>query len=328
VRGRLSGRPRHFLTRRWLDPAEPLARAWARPGQPLVWPGQFIFGLPTQDDHQPLVPGPPRPAPGWARNGSLLVFRHLRQDVPAFRRFTAEAVDALRATEGFADVDQARLEAALVGRWPEGTALARDERPPEADAARDMQAINHFGFRADAPALRVCADPKVAQEGLAAAARGDELREVAGTAGDPDGRRCPRFAHVRKVNPRDLPTDQGDPDRTLAFQMLRRGITWGAPYSEEEPAVAGDRGLLFMSWQSSIDEQFELLTTRWMNRGQGPEGNSGHDLLVGQARKREAVLPGPGGRTARLSTDVRWVVPTGGGYFFGPSLGTLAALAA
>jgi hypothetical protein len=34
-------------------------------------------------------------------------------------------------------------------------------------------------------------------------------------------------------------------------QRQRSGITWAMPYAEGEPAEAADRGLLFMSWQTS-----------------------------------------------------------------------------
>jgi deferrochelatase/peroxidase EfeB len=167
----------------------------------------------------------------------------------------------------------------------------------------------------------------VAREGLAAAAAPDELRVVAGAPADPQGEICPHVAHIRKVNPRDLSTDQGDAADTRSFQMLRRGITWGEPYAEDEPPAAADRGLLFMSYQTSIVQQFELLTQKWMNRTGAPEGVAGHDLLVGQSADgiRSAALPGGG--TISAPADERWVIPTGGGYFFTPSRSGLAALA-
>ena len=48
------------------------------------------------------------------------------------------------------------------------------------------------------------------------------------------------------------------------------------------PLDKGDRGLLFICYQTSIKDQFEVLNTDWMNRRNGPEGDAGHDLLVGQ----------------------------------------------
>jgi Dyp-type peroxidase family len=324
TRGRLSPALRHFLTRRWIDPDDSLALLQARPGQPLVWPGQFLFGLSMQSQDDPLLPAPPRAAPDWARNGSLLAFRRLRQDVAAFRRFTAAESARLRSRPGFEHVDRALLEAALVGRWPDGTALSRTTGSSAPDTPKDMLATNYFGFAGEAPPVQVCSDPKVAAEALSADWAG-ELREVPGAPGDPVGRRCPTFAHIRKVNPRDLVTDQPEPTATL--QMLRRGITWGVPYAEGESAEAADRGLLFMSWQTSLEHQFELLSVRWMNRRHGPEGNAGQDLLVGQADVRTCQFPGRDGRMETLAPTEHWVLPTGGGYFFGPSLSTLRALA-
>jgi hypothetical protein len=38
-------------------------------------------------------------------------------------------------------------------------------------------------------------------------------------------------------------------------------------------------------------------------------------------------VPGDGGATEPVTASARWIVPTGGGYFFGPSLQTLPVLA-
>ncbi len=329
IRGRLSGRPRHFLSRRWIDPADPRARTWARPGQPLVWPGQFVFGYQRQNRDDAIQPGMPLDggAP-WVRNGSLLVFRRLRQDVRSFRAFTTQESARLRGLDGFEHWTQERFEAALVGRWPDGSALMRTAGAPDPAAVDDMLAANYFDFAGEPVSVDVCADAKVAAEGLEVA-RPDapELRTVSGSPPDPSGERCPSFAHVRKVNPRDLVTDQGGPDVTPAIQVLRRGITWGARYEEGEPAEAADRGLLFMCWQTSIERQFELLNSKWMNRPRAPEGTAGHDLLVGQAPTRRCTFRGSGGRTEPVQTEQAWVVPTGGGYFFAPSLSTLRTFA-
>ena len=73
---------------------------------------------------------------------------------------------------------------------------------------------------------------------------------------DRHGARCPFHGHIRKVNPRNLGTDQGPADRTLLFHVLRRGIPYGPPY---EPGSEGaDRGLLFLAYQTSFTQQFNL----------------------------------------------------------------------
>src|SRR5215207_324828 len=104
VRGRLSDLPLQFLTRRYIDPADPRALTHGKPGQPLVWPGQFVFGYATQQDDEggsgPMSDG----GPEWMRNGSFLVFRRLRQDVAAFRAFLREQVAELVQNEPFAQM--------------------------------------------------------------------------------------------------------------------------------------------------------------------------------------------------------------------------------
>jgi hypothetical protein len=193
--------------------------------------------------------------------------------------------------------------------------------------------VNHFGFADAVPPVQVPDDRWIEQEELRPKpGLPERFSTVAGAPPDTAGARCPRFAHIRKANPRDLATDLGDTADTLARVIVRRGITYGEPYPEDPAAQAaddGDRGLLFLAYQTSLVEQFETLNTRWMNRSGAPEGRGGHDLLVGQAHAA-------GGRRARFSTgrkdvDLKpsrpWVVPTGGGYFFAPSVSALRGLA-
>jgi deferrochelatase/peroxidase EfeB len=336
VRGRLSGLPRHFLTRRWFDPKDQRAKSFARPGQPLVWPGQFVFGYPRGSVNDALDPGRVASGgPAWTKNGSLLVLRRLRQDVAAFRQFLETATTQLHEHEGFDGIDADRLAAKLVGRWPDGTALMRSPHGPDSGETTDMLRINAFSYGHAQDPASVCSDPLVAGEELAAAGIGGELRKVAGAPADPTGDICPSFAHIRKVNPRDLPTDQGAEVKTRTIQMLRRGITWGQPFVDDEPEEARDRGLLFMSYQTDIPGQFELLTETWMNDPSAPEfGRSGHDLLVGQSNDgpRSADIrshnASPTVQKLTAQPHQRWIIPTGGEYLFVPSKSTLQEFAA
>ena len=321
-RGRLSRKQRHFLSRRYIDPEDARALDFAKPGQPLVWPGQFLFGYPSQGDAEPASEPGPEADGGypWMADGSFLVFRRLRQDVAEFQAFLAEE------SARIAGIDPDRLAAMLVGRWPNGTALAVDPDQPEGAPMADRLRVNHFGYGNDAAPIRVCADPFVATE--ESVGKEDELRRVPGAPADLSGDRCPTFAHVRKVNPRDRVTDQGGPAITLRSQVLRRGITFGSRYEVTESPDNSERGLLFLAYQTSIEQQFELLSRKWMNRPNAPEASSGHDLLVGQEHgTRTARFPSPGLGTVEISTDRVWVVPTGGGYFFSPSVSVLEAIA-
>jgi Dyp-type peroxidase family len=301
VRGRRTTHPDSFVTRRYIDPGDPLSLRFARPGQPLIWPGEFLFGYPVQDalEEPGPIATPPEP---WMTNGAFLVFRRLRQDVEAFERF-AERAAAEAAAELGRPVTAPEVKAWLVGRWPDGEPLVRSPGAPAAAGATSEFELNHFDYVDAVPPTTVHTE-----QGPVA---------VRGVGGDDPGFRCPRFAHVRKVNLREKLTDRGP---SAAFRLLRRGI----PYD----AGPGDRGLLFLSYQRSI-EQFMTLAVNWMNGSSGPEGDSGHDLLVGQpAASRSAVRAFADGRRVALAAlpEERWVVPTGGGFFFAPARSVLAGL--
>jgi hypothetical protein len=96
------------------------------------------------------------------------------------------------------------------------------------------------------------------------------------------------------------------------------------------------RGLLVLSYQTSITDQFEFLASSWMNTKSKPQHNDadGHDLLVGQNRAagedrvRRAALPtmNQGATTTHpfsTGTGPPWIFATGGGYFFAPSASAL-----
>jgi Dyp-type peroxidase family len=71
---------------------------------------------------------------------------------------------------------------------------------------------------------------------------------------DPDGDRCPVFAHIRRANPRD--------DGETIPRILRRGMSYGAPYRPREKAPV-ERGLIFQAYNASLAEQYEVVQ-RWL----------------------------------------------------------------
>ena len=126
MRGRLLRAPDDFLTPRYPAPAtegDPDVRPalYGKPGQQLVWPGQFLLGERRQDT-EILLDGvaPPEPPtyPEWAKRGSYLVCRRLRQDVAGFWDFAADR----RGPHGDAPEHFASM---MVGRWPSGAPLMR-----------------------------------------------------------------------------------------------------------------------------------------------------------------------------------------------------------
>lgn len=146
---------------------------------------------------------------------------------------------------------------------------------------------------------------------------------------DAEGARCPFQGHIRKTNPRG--SSPGGLDFDKGVQMARRGITYGTRLQDPTTKELLDQpndgvGLLFMSYQTSIKDQFHFMQKSWANARKFPhvkpeEAFDGIDPIIGQ-------LPaGDNGSTQ----DHRWpdhgaaqqvqgfVHLKGGEYFYAPS---------
>jgi deferrochelatase/peroxidase EfeB len=211
------------------------------------------------------------------------------------------------------------LASRVVGRWPSGAPV---NRVPLADVPAlgdEPLADNHFRFDSNSAAFPL---------------KSGYVDNFPQSKADPAGITCPWAAHIRKVNTRDSGSDTGGRDSSYARRLLRIGAPFGKPlqdrYGElKDDPEKGERGLLFLSVQASIDDQFEFLVTRWMGDASRPKMPGGHDLLVGQNdtpgedRERSMVIFGSGLQQAIVATKAQWIVPTGGGYFFVPAITAL-----
>jgi Dyp-type peroxidase family len=333
IRGRLPEAPHAFLTPRETidEKTGKIDINKGKPGQDVLHAGEFVFGYPTQiaqpdpkRDGLNITPGDIATAgPAWATNGSYLVFRRLRQDVKGFQSFIKATATTLSVTNpAFAGMTFEKLGAKFVGRWASGAPITNAPDRDNPALAEDLD----FEF---------------------------EAKNAQGIAKDPIGLRCPFAGHIRKTYPRDMARDSGlNESNTQTHRLLRRGIPFGKPYMGGCPVhpdrlldtvttwwesivknAPTDRGLLFLAYQTSIERQFEFVTNQWVNDPDFPDPGSGHDPILGQSkdsitRDRTMVLQAEkaaNNATIKLPTD--WVIPTGGGYFFSPSISGIKYLA-
>jgi Dyp-type peroxidase family len=310
LRGRISDDPRDVLTYRE-DSTSP---DHGKPGQDLIWPGEFVFGYPGQDPKDAdrkgpnsLQPNGHRVAPEWAKDGSFLVIRRLRQDVQTFREFVAGEAARLGLSPD-------EMAAKIIGRFPSGAPIVLTPREDlKLGAADDRN--NNFEFHSES---------------------GEDI-----PGADDFGTKCPYAGHIRKVYPRNdrdrFVSGNGEAD-AQKHRVIRRGIPFGAPYlgtSEPGGDDGTERGLLFLAYQTSIENQFEHIQKQFANNVEpdaAGEMRAGYDLIIGQNPKgpRPFVVPQEDqGKVKRSVVDAprQWVLPTGGGYFFSPSISALARFA-
>lgn len=86
---------------------------------------------------------------------------------------------------------------------------------------------------------------------------------------DPQGRICPLHAHVRRAHPRPPAVDEG----MRLPRLMRRGMSYGPAYAPGNED-GQDRGLVFMAYNASIGEQFEVVQ-RWLTGGNSTGNSSG-----------------------------------------------------
>ncbi|HEX6691709.1 MAG TPA: hypothetical protein VF110_11240 [Burkholderiales bacterium] len=163
---------------------------------------------------------------------------------------------------------------------------------------------------------------------LAAPTKGNDFNYS--SAANQSGALCPFQAHARRANPRTDPA--GDPSKRVP-RIMRRGMSYGP-----KGAGAADCGLMFLAYNASIAEQFEVIQ-RWIAGGNSTNVFAGdadpflgvpqlgdprtfrfHDGAAVTRVDLDAGSPHPG---ARPFSQVEW-----GAYLFVPSLAALGKLAA
>jgi len=195
----------------------------------------------------------------------------------------------LAEAAGSTGYDAGLLAAKVIGRWPDGSPLMLRPRYGDAVLGNDVGRVNDFGYR-----------------------------------DDPEGFACPRGAHIRRANPRDGLHAGGR--LTARHRILRRGMPYGEPFDPADAHETGDRGLVFVALQASIERQFEIVQARWLNDGDAFGLGRTADPVAGAVAcpARQAF----GDRPPRYATALRsFVTPRGGEYLFVPGITGLRALA-
>jgi len=255
VRGRVDGA---FPTKTFLNPGQNTADPnQGLPGADLHWPGEFVFGYQEQDktDVEKFV-GPKDGGLPWMKNGSYMVFRRLEQLVPEFHSTAASKAHDLGQTPDI-------FEARMVGRFRSGSPISLKPEADDPVLGADPLKNNDFDF-------------------------GDK---------DIKGEKCPYAGHIRKAYPRNDLTLAGtgksgkaahdaSEANTQTHRIMRRGIPFGIEVQAAERGAnktGHSRGLMFVCYQTSIEDQFEFIIRNWVNNANFAIPDAGQDPILGQA---------------------------------------------
>ncbi|MET8079045.1 hypothetical protein [Streptomyces sp. NPDC005303] len=148
-------------------------------------------------------------------------------------------------------------------------------------------------------------------------------------ASDGAADKCPFQAHIRKTNPRGSGGFE-PPETERGHLMARRGQTYGERVEGDLPESGV--GLLFMAFNSDLNNQFEFTQASWANFAgfpdSGDEPQPGLDQVIGQGDRPSAHWARVWGEEEDQEAPAaqQAVTMKGGEYFFMPSLPFLRSL--
>jgi len=256
------------------------------PGQAVVPTGEILVG-----ENGDSVDG----RPAWAKDGSFLVFRQLKQLVPEFNKFLTD--NPIRAPGLTLQEGSDLLGARMFGRWKSGAPVFLAPLVDNPALGADPTRNNDFTY----------ALPGQTSSNLT------------------DQSKCPFSAHIRKTRPR---ADLGLPEQNN-HHIVRGGIPYGPEVTQTETTTSTttiERGLAFVSYQSSIANGFQFLQQKWADNTKFIHPDVGFDPLIGAAQGAPRVVTGldPTSNSSSITLNTDFVVSRGGEYFFSPSLSAIA----
>jgi deferrochelatase/peroxidase EfeB len=208
--------------------------------------GEVLYGYPNAADHDiPANGAKSARIMSFLQNGSFLVIRKLRQDVRALNNALNQATSEER--------EKSLILAKMMGRWPAGATNSENSLIENLPVGiEDIGNTNNFNFNADS-----------------------------------QGSGCPFHAHIRRANPRGKNTSADGIDPSVGRRnprIVRRGMSYGPRYDPNDKTSADqERGLIFMAYNASIGEQFEVIQ-RWISGGNSTDAYSGQsDPILGVA---------------------------------------------
>lgn len=154
---------------------------------------------------------------------------------------------------------------------------------------------------------------------------------------DPQGQACPLHSHIRRAHPRQASAGGRVP------RLVRRGMSYGPAVDPNDPDSADqDRGLVFMAYNQSLAEQFEVVQ-RWLTGGNSTGSSSATSCPIlgvpenGFPRVFRFEAPDASGRSHVFSIELEQRTPLfedpavatqleWGLYLFAPSVSALAGL--
>ncbi|KAF7334243.1 DyP-type peroxidase [Mycena sanguinolenta] len=221
------------------------------PGQAVVPTGQILLG----------ENGDTAIRPAWAKDGSFLVFRQLKQLVPEFNKFLEQ--NPIRAPGLTLQEGSDLLGARMFGRWKSGAPVFLAPLFDNPALGANPQQNNDFTY----------------------ALSGQTPGNLT------DQSKCPFAAHLRKMRPR---ADLGLPESNT-HHIVRGGIPYGPELNSQEIASQTtqlERGLAFVSYQSNITNGFQFLQKRWADNTQFVHAGVGFDPIIGAAEGASRVITG------------------------------------